>query len=109
MKKKLCLLAALFISGQMLFAIPAGEYYDNRGNLKVLVAQDGKTVHCLDSNGKVRSTFMVTKEESNGRFFVKRVFNGQLVGAENPNNAWWRENGKIYLNLTNQASTLVLR
>lgn len=101
----LCLLATLLISAQMLFAVPAGVYCDNRGKRKVII--QGNTIYCLDSNGNVRSTWMVVSEDSNGRFYIKPVVNGQPYGIANGNNAWWSENGEIHLNLANQSVTLV--
>lgn len=106
MKKILCLLATIFISAQVLLAVPAGVYCDSRGNKKVLVQSDG-TIYCLKNNGEIRSTWIVVREESNGRFSIKMLVNGQAYGSANSNNAWWRENGKIYLNLDNQSGTLV--
>lgn len=106
MKKILCLFVSILISIPMLLAVPTGTYYDNQGRMKVLVQPDG-TIHCLDNNGYVRSTWKIVKEDSNGRFYIKPVINGQPIGAANSDNAWWNENGIIYLNLANQPQTLV--
>lgn len=105
MKKILCLLVAALASLQMLLAVPNGVYCDDNGIRKVIVQYD--TIYCLDRDGNVRSTYTVVREDANGRFYVKLVYNGQAVGAVNSNNAWWSENGKIYLNLDNQRGTLV--
>lgn len=105
MKKIFCLLATIFISFQMLLAIPSGVYCDSRGKQKVVV--QGETIYCLDNSGNVRSTWMVVNEESNGRFSIKPVVNGQPYGSANSDNAWWNENGRIYLNLANQSGTLI--
>lgn len=99
---------ALLISVQILLAVPAGRYYDDRGKFKVLVDQSG-TIYCLDSNQNVTSTWSVVKEEPNGRFYIKLVHNGQVVGDANGQNSWWSEKGVIYLNLANQLRTLHLK
>lgn len=106
MKKIMCFLATIVLSVQMLLAVPAGMYYNNRGQQKVLIEPDG-TIYCLDNNGNVRSTWKIVKEDSDGRFYIKTVINGQTVGNANSDNAWWSENGKIYLNLAMQSQTLV--
>ena len=105
MKKTLCLLATLLISAEMLLAVPSGIYCDKRGRRNVLIQSN--TIYNLDSDGKVMSTWMVVRENSDGSFAIKPVVNGQPVGSANPNNAWWTENGKIYLNLATQLNTLV--
>ena len=105
MKKLLAICVALFISAEALFAVPSGVYCDNRGNRKVLV--QGNTIYCLDSDGNVTRTFEVVQENSDGSFLVKIVVNGQPYGYPVNDNAWWSENGKIYLNLANQPRTLV--
>lgn len=107
MKKIFAVLAALLISTQMLFAVPGGVYCDNRGKRKVLI--QGNTIYCLNNDGEVRSTWQVVSEDSNGQFSILPVVNGQVYSSGIPNsrNTWWSENGKIYLNLDNQVSTLV--
>lgn len=102
----LCLLAALLISVQMIFAVPAGEYYDDEGRLRVMILRDG-TIYSIDRNGHTTSTMKVVREDSDGRFYIRLVVDGQPVGYENSNNAWWSEDGNIYLNLANQPKTLV--
>ncbi len=104
MKKTLSLLVFVLISIQMLLAVPDGVYCDNNGKAKVLVQSN--TIYCFDNDGKVRSTWQVVNEEANGRFSVKPVINGSPVGYANSDNAWWSENGKIYLNMANQPRTL---
>lgn len=106
MKKCLALFVALIISVQMLLAVPAGIYRDDRGRRVVLIQSDG-TIYCFDNEGNVRSTWRVVREDPDGRFYIKLVVNGQVAGYENSDNAWWSENGQIYLNLANQMRTLV--
>lgn len=106
MKKCLALFAALLISVQMLLAVPTGVYCDNRGNRKVLIQSDG-TIYCLDNDGNVTRTLRVVKENPDGSFLTKLVINGQVYGEPISFNAWWSEDGKIYLNLANQSRTLV--
>lgn len=106
MKKCVALLAAILISVQMLLAVPTGVYCDNKGRRVALIQSDGR-IYCFDNNGNVISTWKIVQENSDGSFLIKPVVNGQAVGYANPDNAWWSEDGKIYLNLANQLGTLI--
>lgn len=106
MKKKILFLLVCILTGLTLHAVPRGVYCDSRGRQKVVV--NGNEISCLDNNGYVRSRWMVVDEDSNGRFQIQVIVDGRPVGNKTSGNAWWKENGKTYLNLANQSGTLVL-
>lgn len=82
-------------------AVPSGRYYE-RGKLKAIVDQSGRTIYLLNNDGTVRRTLTVTQENSDGSFVVC----DQSVNIVHHNNAWWNENGKTHMNLQWLPSTV---
>lgn len=75
-------------------AVPPGIYLDNRGNVKAHVDQSGKEISKIESDGSVLIRYSVIRENPDGSFSTHNN-----VGVDEHNNAWWEENGKIYLRL----------
>ncbi len=95
MKKAILSMLLLASTAIAALAVPAGTYYDNRGNLKAIVSQNGKEIHLLDNQGNVRRTLTVTSERNDGTFTV----NDPSTGITHSRNAYWTENGAVLMNL----------
>jgi len=109
MKKILIASIVAFFSVLSTFAIPTGlyKYVDRSGRIvkQVLVDNSGKTLYVLKNDGTVLAEWSVTEEtrEEDGTYFVLRSKYGGVMKR----NGWWRENGKVYMNLENWGVTLV--
>lgn len=99
--KKLALIVILCIGTLLsVLAVPSGAYSDDRGKNKVLVTSN-QEIHLLDKDGKVRFSLTIIKENPDGSFTTK-----DKLGNTYERNAWWKENGEIYLNLHHKLKTL---
>lgn len=78
-------------------AVPPGVYYTNRGVQRALVSDNGRTIYVLDRNGNVTHELQVTNEKSDGSFATRDTKTG--ITHSIYENAWFQENGKIYLNV----------
>lgn len=106
MKKILLISFVLFFSVLSVMAVPSGMYFPNgRSGNKVLVDDTGKTLYVLDKEGNVLAEWTVVEETSKdeGTSFVLK----SKYGAVTKKNGWWRENGKVYMNLEGHPNTLV--
>lgn len=89
-------------------AVPSGNYTDNRSN-RILIT-DWQNVYRLDSDGYVKSRYKIIKENPDGSFVLALMdeHDNVIEGlGHTSNNAWWTENGNIYLNLSFCPRTLV--
>lgn len=106
MKKFLFASIVAFFSVLSVLAIPSGTYSpDGRYGNKAFVDNSGKTLYILDKEGNVLAEWAVIEETSKDggtRFVLK-----SKTGTIKRNNGWWRENGKVYMNLEGQPNTLV--
>ena len=83
-------------------AVPAGVYSNEKWRNKVLITSN-QEVHILDSEGKVMLTMTIIKENPDGSFTTQ-----DRHGAIFKANAWWKKDGKIYLNIVQSPRTLTL-
>lgn len=103
-KKIVLVCASLFLAIGTVLAVPAGRYYDSRGNLKALVSNNGEVIYILDNDGNVRHELIVTSENSDGSFSTKDTKTG--VSHPATKNAWFQNNGKVCLNVEWLPSTV---
>ena len=101
MKRTMLLVVLLFATAFAAMAVPRGLYSDNKGKNQVLVSDNGQ-IHFLDANGNVTKTLEVVKENSDGSFVTKDISNGVTF----VDNAYWYEDGVLYLNLAQKMKTL---
>lgn len=87
-----------------MLAVPPGRYYDNNGNLKAVVSDNGKVIYLPDREGNIRHELIVTSENSDGSFSTKDTKTG-ISHSENKN-AWFQSNGKVCLNVEWLPSTV---
>lgn len=103
-KKLVLVCASMFLAIGSMLAVPAGPYYDSRGNLKVLVSDNGELIYILDRDGNVRHELIVTSENADGSFSTKDTKTG--ISHPATKNAWFQSNGKVCLNLEWLPSTV---
>lgn len=94
MKKRLAFALLGIVAAFSAVAVPRGCYYD-RGVHKAIVNDAETIIYVLDREGYVKHELIILNEESDGRFKVRDT----KTGIEHYQNAWWEENGNIYLNL----------
>ncbi len=104
MKKFVVACACMALAVGSMFAVPAGRYYDNRGNLKAIVGDNGKVIYIFDREGNCRHELIVTSENSDGSFSTTDNKTGVSHSANK--NAWFQSNGKVCLNVEWLPSTV---
>lgn len=106
MKKFILVTIMAFFSVLSAMSIPGGTYSpDGRYGNKVFVDNSGKTLYVLDKEGNVLAEWAVIEEtrSDKGYFFVLKSKNGAVLKR----NAWWKEDGQVYLNMEGQPNTLI--
>lgn len=94
---KLLVITILLFLPVVSIAVPPGTYLDNRGRVKAHVDQSGTIISRVESDGSINVRFAVTEEHSDGTFVTHNN-----LGVDNHDNAWWVENGKVYMRLGSQ-------
>lgn len=106
MKKFILATIMVFFSVLSAMSIPSGTYSSGgRYGNKVFVDNSGKTLYVLDKEGNVLAEWAVIEEirSDKGYIFVLK----SKLGAVLKRNAWWKEDGQVYMNMEGQLKTLV--
>ena len=97
MKKFILSCACMLMTVGSMFAVPPGKYYGPKGNFIVLVDDSGTEIYVLEPDGRVNHKLIVTSENSDGSFATKEANLG--ITHSDRENAWFKSDGKIHLNI----------